>query len=130
MGGTDRTGLRRRSSESVAGPVRTCVGCRQPDSWSALLRIVAGTSDQGHPILLPDPARRMPGRGCWLHPRSECLAKALRKRAFPRALRYGGPLSESLVTAYVNDAEQSNAQPPPTRPKAGFRDEHPMSTQK
>jgi predicted RNA-binding protein YlxR (DUF448 family) len=39
---------------------------------------------------IPDPRRRMPGRGAWIHPRSECLAKAEKRRAFPKALRAGG----------------------------------------
>ena len=42
MGGTDRTGLRPSTANAAAGPTRTCIGCRQADSRSALLRIVAG----------------------------------------------------------------------------------------
>ncbi|MGW5050001.1 YlxR family protein [Actinokineospora sp. NPDC004072] len=39
---------------------------------------------------IPDPRRRMPGRGAWIHPRPECLATAEKRRAFPRAFRVQG----------------------------------------
>ena len=39
----------------VAGPVRTCVGCRRRDSDSRLLRIV---HDPQAAALVPDPRRR------------------------------------------------------------------------
>lgn len=31
--------------------------------------------------------RTRPGRGAWLHPDADCLATAVRRRAFTRALR-------------------------------------------
>lgn len=31
--------------------------------------------------------RSRPGRGAWLHPDPDCLAEAVRRRAFARALR-------------------------------------------
>lgn len=42
--------------------------------------------------MVPDVARRLEGRGAWLHPYSACLALAERRRAFGRALRYPGPV--------------------------------------
>ncbi|MBB4682722.1 putative RNA-binding protein YlxR (DUF448 family) [Amycolatopsis jiangsuensis] len=42
--------------------------------------------------LVADEGRRLPGRGAWLHPEPGCLARAERKRAFPRALRAPGAL--------------------------------------
>ncbi|WP_432845488.1 YlxR family protein [Amycolatopsis sp. CA-161197] len=42
--------------------------------------------------LVVDESRRLPGRGAWVHPVPGCLAKAERKRAFPRALRAQGTL--------------------------------------
>ncbi|MFD2422616.1 YlxR family protein [Amycolatopsis pigmentata] len=42
--------------------------------------------------LVADERRRLPGRGAWLHPVPDCLAKAERRRAFTRALRVPGPL--------------------------------------
>ncbi|MGH3648258.1 MAG: YlxR family protein [Micromonosporaceae bacterium] len=83
-----------------AYPVRTCVGCRARAPASELLRVVAVEHLAGY-RLVPDPARRMPGRGAHLHPDSACLAKAESRRAFGRALRVSGvidagPLREHL----------------------------------
>jgi len=51
-----------------------------------LLRVVA-VSDRAVTGVVPDPARRRPGRGAHLHPDPACLALAERRRAFGRALR-------------------------------------------
>ena len=66
-------------------PVRTCVGCRKRAPVTDLLRVVARDG-----ALVPDPRRRLPGRGASLHPTPECLRTAERRRAFPRALRLPG----------------------------------------
>ncbi|WP_245816977.1 YlxR family protein [Geodermatophilus saharensis] len=61
------------------------MGCRKRAPVTDLLRVVhrSGT-------LVPDPRRRLPGRGASLHPTPECLHAAERRRAFPRALRLPG----------------------------------------
>lgn len=81
----DRTGL--QSDAAPVGPLRTCIGCRGLDSRSTLLRIVAVTDEHGHAIAQPDPRRRLPGRGAWLHPDIACLDLAVRRRALSRAFR-------------------------------------------
>ncbi|HPF79313.1 YlxR family protein [Nostocoides australiense] len=129
MGKTDRTGLRPSTSTAPAGPIRTCIGCRVTDSRSALLRIVAGEGHDGHPAAVPDPAARTPGRGCWLHPDPECLALAVRRRAFPRALRMSAPLEVTLVAAYLEACAPEANLTEPDRKRVN-RDEPPMSTQK
>ncbi len=74
-------------------PTRMCVGCRERGAQDLLLRVVAVTTDPGGPrAVRPDPRRRLPGRGAYVHPRPECLALAERRRAFPRALRLPGPV--------------------------------------
>jgi predicted RNA-binding protein YlxR (DUF448 family) len=56
--------------------------------------------------LVPDPARRLPGRGASLHLDPDCLALAERRRAFGRALRTGGvvvdtgPVREYLASVH------------------------------
>ncbi|MDN5794206.1 MAG: YlxR family protein [Intrasporangium sp.] len=95
----DRTGLR-------AEPSRTCVGCRRSDSWSALLRVVADQTEDGRPtrgatILLPDPRRRKPGRGAWVHPTPECFELAVRRKAFGRALHLQGPVDLRPVAQHL-----------------------------
>jgi uncharacterized protein len=84
------------------GPVRTCVGCRRQAPAGELLRVVAVDGR-----LVPDPARRLPGRGAHLHPDSACLAQAERRRAFPRALRVPAPLDTAAVHALVEAADES-----------------------
>ncbi|MDN5920066.1 MAG: YlxR family protein [Pseudonocardia sp.] len=49
--------------------------------------------------LVPDPRRRLPGRGAWLHPHPGCLDRAERRTAFTRALRVPGPLDVGEVRA-------------------------------
>ncbi|UJP11340.1 YlxR family protein [Microbacterium sp. KUDC0406] len=71
-------------------PVRTCVGCRERASRSALIRVVARNGE-----LVLDERAVMSGRGAWLHPARECMDAALRRRAFARALRASGPLEFS-----------------------------------
>lgn len=65
--------------------MRTCVGCRSRVTEAELLRVVFADG-----AAVPDPRRRMPGRGAWVHPDPGCLAKAEKRRAFPRALRVQG----------------------------------------
>jgi predicted RNA-binding protein YlxR (DUF448 family) len=68
-------------------PVRTCVGCRGRSPAAELLRVVAVDG-----VAVPDPGRRLPGRGAHLHRDPACLERAERRRALPRALRHDGPL--------------------------------------
>jgi uncharacterized protein len=79
--------------------VRTCVGCRTRAPADGLLRVVAV-----HGVLVPDPRRRLPGRGAWLHPDPECLHRAERRSAFPRALRVPGPLDADQVRSHLQAA--------------------------
>ncbi|WP_343238531.1 YlxR family protein [Streptomyces sp. SID13031] len=75
---------------------RTCIGCRKRDSPSGLLRMTVSGG-----LVLPDPAHRAPGRGAHLHPVTECLDLAERRKAFPRAFKVPGPLDLTLVRAQV-----------------------------
>jgi len=83
----------------VADPVRTCVGCRTRARAADLLRVVARDG-----ALVPDPLRRLPGRGAHLHRDPACLELAERRRAFPRALRVPGPLDATAVRDAVGVA--------------------------
>ena len=84
------------------GPVRTCIGCRERAAKRELLRVVAGTDaetqgeTQGSWFVVPDPSGTAHGRGAHLHPTSECLALAERKRAFVRALRHDAGVRGAL----------------------------------
>jgi predicted RNA-binding protein YlxR (DUF448 family) len=65
-----------------------------------LLRVVARVDAAG-PTVVPDPRRRLPGRGAHLHVDPECLATAVRRRAFGRALRVAGILDTDALASYV-----------------------------
>lgn len=60
-------------------PQRTCIGCRNRGTRSALVRLVAR---DGKAIV--DSAKVMPGRGAWCHPK--CLNR-IDRRALSRQLR-------------------------------------------
>jgi predicted RNA-binding protein YlxR (DUF448 family) len=68
--------------------VRTCIGCRQRADKSALVRVIASEG-----IAVVDFSAVATGRGAWVHPHSECVNTAVKRRAFGRALR-----AESLDT--------------------------------
>nr|WP_245865163.1 YlxR family protein [Rhodococcus kyotonensis] len=84
-------------------PVRTCVGCKERAPASDLLRVVVRDRDSSEAVVVPDPDRRLPGRGAWLHPVQVCLENAERRRAFGRALRVSGTVDTSEVVALVED---------------------------
>ena len=57
--------------------------------------------------LRADPDGRAPGRGAYLHRSTACLDTALRRRAFPRALRVPAPLDGEALRAHVEQIETS-----------------------
>ncbi|MFI5674527.1 YlxR family protein [Streptomyces cellulosae] len=83
-----------------ACPERTCVGCRERAARTELLRTVAIKD-----ACVPDPRGTLPGRGAYVHPVSVCLDQAVRRRAFPRALRVPGPLDVMALRRYVEQTE-------------------------
>lgn len=63
-------------------PVRTCVGCRRRCEQEDVVRLALEGSQ-----VVPDAARRKPGRGAWLHLRRSCFEAAVSRGAFHRAFR-------------------------------------------
>ena len=61
---------------------RTCVGCHAEVASEELVRVVLGPDG----TLVPDPRGGAFGRGAWLHPRPECLVRAV-PRGLARALK-------------------------------------------
>lgn len=57
--------------------------------------------------LVLDVRKVLPGRGASLHPRPDCLELAVRRRAFPRALRTPGPLEHRAVAEWVAEHEDA-----------------------
>jgi predicted RNA-binding protein YlxR (DUF448 family) len=62
-------------------------------------------------VVVPDPRRRLPGRGAWLHPVPECLDRAERRSAFPRALRVRGPLDTAQVRDHIGTVNGARETP-------------------
>ncbi|MEW5812901.1 MAG: YlxR family protein [Actinomycetota bacterium] len=79
-----------------------------------MLRVVAVDGGKGPGnaagVVTVDAAKRLPGRGAWLHPDPGCLREAVRRRAFGRALRIAG--SPDITAVVERFAEFDALQPP------------------
>ncbi|MBF6322453.1 YlxR family protein [Nocardia cyriacigeorgica] len=102
----ERTTEHDQAPQRPAAPVRTCIGCRKRELAADLLRIVARNGSGNVVEIVPDPRRRLPGRGAWLHPFSACLSLAVRRRAIGRALRVSGHLDISALEHYLENRHE------------------------
>ncbi|WP_375139377.1 YlxR family protein [Nocardia cyriacigeorgica] len=102
----ERTTEHPQAPQRPAAPVRTCIGCRRRELAADLLRIVARNGSGDVVEIVPDPRRRLPGRGAWLHPLSACLSLAVRRRAIGRALRVSGHLDISALEHYLENRHE------------------------
>ncbi|MGI8870602.1 MAG: YlxR family protein [Mycobacteriales bacterium] len=91
--------------------MRTCIGCRTRTTTDELLRTVLIDDE-----VCPDPARRLPGRGAFLHFDPACLDLAVRRRAFSRAFRVRMALDVAALRALLTGAGSSPAERAP-RPR-------------
>jgi len=66
----------------------------------------------------------MPGRGAHLHPDLVCLAQAVKRRAFGRALRVTGIVLTEPLDTYLADGGASRTSPGLSRQDDPY--EHPM----
>jgi len=64
-------------------PMRRCVGCMESKPKKELIRI-AGYEGQ----VSIDPTGKAKGRGVYLCPSGECLAKAVKRKAFSRGVEF------------------------------------------
>src|SRR5690606_7472594 len=64
-------------------PLRTCIVTRTQKSPEELLRFVVGPDRQ----IVPDLARRLPGRGAWVTAEREVVQEAVKRNAFARSLK-------------------------------------------
>ena len=65
------------------GSLRLCVATRAERSPDELIRFVAGPDG----VIVPDLARRLPGRGVWVTADAESVARAVASRSFARSLK-------------------------------------------
>ena len=68
-------------------PMRQCLGCREMLPKKELIRVVR--SPEGAVSL--DFKGKLPGRGAYVCPRQECLARARKSRALERAFELSLP---------------------------------------
>lgn len=73
-------------------PQRMCVGCGQMRPKKELLRVVR--TPEGVIELDTSPSGKKPGRGAYLCPDKECLAKAVKAKRLERALEQ--PVSDEV----------------------------------
>lgn len=73
-------------------PVRTCVGCRDRENKTDLIRLVRSGG-----VIVVDVRQTRPGRGVYLHRRPECWEQAFRRRALARALQTGNVDQDRLA---------------------------------
>jgi len=71
------------ADDAPDGPLRQCVATRAERPPEELIRFVA--SPDG--IIVPDLARRLPGRGVWVSAEKSAISSATKTKAFARSLK-------------------------------------------
>ena len=85
-------------------PQRQCMGCRERKAKREMIRIVRGTD--GNVSL--DFGGKMNGRGAYICPNPDCLAKAIRSKALDRSLEVTIP--ENVYDRLRKEMEDANGQ--------------------
>jgi predicted RNA-binding protein YlxR (DUF448 family) len=67
----------------AAGPLRTCIVTGEALAPERMIRFVVGPEGD----VVPDLARRLPGRGMWVTAERSAVERAVAKKAFARAAR-------------------------------------------
>lgn len=91
------------ATTTPAGPMRTCVGCRQVAPQDQLLRLAVVEER-----VVADPRRRAPGRGVYVHAQPDCL-RAAGKGGLARSLKRGVSRAELDAIAGVAAASKGGA---------------------
>lgn len=87
-------------------PLRTCIATKQVMEIDQLLRCVVQKSvedadAEGGLQVVPDPGRKLPGRGAWITPTVEAWEIAVQRKAFGRALRVSANVDADPVREYI-----------------------------
>lgn len=80
-------------SAPPAGPMRTCIATGVEGAPETMIRFVVGPDGE----VVPDLARRLPGRGMWVKAERAALERAVDKKLFSRAARAPVKASAELV---------------------------------
>ena len=81
-------------------PMRQCLGCREMLAKKDLIRVVR--SPEGEVSL--DFKGKLPGRGAYVCPKQECLARARKSRALERAFEM--PLPAEVYAALEDQMKE------------------------
>jgi predicted RNA-binding protein YlxR (DUF448 family) len=84
---------RQFSAPEAASPLRLCAVTRTRKPPDALIRFVLSPDGS----IVPDLARRLPGRGVWIGATRRELAAAVRQKAFARSLKCSVLVPEDLL---------------------------------
>jgi predicted RNA-binding protein YlxR (DUF448 family) len=68
---------------SPAGPVRTCIVTGEEGAPERMIRFVVGPEGE----VVPDLARKLPGRGLWVRAERAAVEQAVAKKTFAKAAR-------------------------------------------
>lgn len=105
---SDEEGNAATKTGAKATPQRSCVACRASVDRGALLRVVWDGER-----LVADPTRSKAGRGAYVHPFGECLARAGQGALWERAFRLSrGSLAPSAVAtlaAFLSSATSAGS---------------------
>ena len=85
-------------------PMRQCTGCREHKPKRELVRVVR--SPQGEVSL--DFKGKSPGRGAYICPDAQCLAKARKSRALERALEVQIP--DEIYEKLIGEMEENTVE--------------------
>lgn len=75
------------------GSVRTCIATGEEGAPERMIRFVVGPDGE----IVPDLARRLPGRGMWLRAERSALVRAVEKNLFAKAARTSVKVPVDLV---------------------------------
>jgi predicted RNA-binding protein YlxR (DUF448 family) len=85
-------------SDGPAGPVRTCIVTGEEAAPERLIRFVVGPPiDGGAGEIVPDLARRLPGRGVWTKAERGIVEQAMAKNLFAKAARSAVSVPQDLA---------------------------------
>lgn len=87
------TSTRSTSTRTDARPLRRCIASGEMRPKEALIRFVAAPDG----TVVPDLAERLPGRGLWLSPRRDVMARACARNLFARAAKASLRVPDDLV---------------------------------
>jgi hypothetical protein len=71
------------AADRAAGPLRTCLATGETRTPDEMIRFVVGPDGR----VVPDLARRLPGRGLWVTATRAAVERAIARKAFARAAR-------------------------------------------